>query len=217
MKKFLFPLLTLLVLTSCSSKPELREDIKQFISQFSLETAMNEYKSGGYTSTTVDTTEGKEVKTVITLEYSRVDENHPTYEMVTTVSENDVVTSNVEVRFAEIDDEYYLITNDESEKSSLKEVNGLITKFFYETEPVEGYHERGQYYGDLLKETSYKYQSFITIDQENELYILKGTVKVSGVTQRQNYSVNKFGMLVENHSVTENDVRSVVQDIYVHN
>ena len=218
MKKYLFPLLVLLSITSCYSKPNLREDIKKFISQFSLETALNEYKSGGYTSTKVETEEGKETKTVITLEYSRVDELHPTYVEVTTISENDVITSNVEVRFVEIDDKYYLSTNEILKESSLSEVNSLITKFFYKKVEVDGqYHTQGYYYGDYLKEVAAALQKYVTIDQENELYKMEYSIIKSETTVSQNYSVNKFGMLVENHNTIANETKSVVQDIYVHN
>ena len=43
------------------------------------------------------------------------------------------------------------------------------------------------------------------------------TVEKSDYTMSQNYSVNKFGMLVENHNTIANDEKAVVQDIYVHN
>ena len=63
MKKLLFFALAPLILTSCQTKPELREDIKKFISKFSLQVALEEYKSGGYISTKVENSEGKETKT----------------------------------------------------------------------------------------------------------------------------------------------------------
>ena len=218
MKKLLFLIILLVCLTSCHSKPELRKDIKDFISQFSLEASLNEYKKGGYTSTKVETEQGKETKTVISLEYSRVDENHPTYVEVTTISENDVVTSNVEVRFVEIEGQYYLSTNGELKSSSLKEVNNLITQFFYKKTELDGqYHTQGYYYGDYLKEVAPALQRYVTIDQANKLYKMEYTVEKSDYTMSQNYSVNKFGMLVENHNTIANDEKAVVQDIYVHN
>lgn len=218
MKKLLFFALAPLILTSCQTKPELREDIKKFISKFSLQVALEEYKSGGYISTKVENSEGKETKTTITLEYSRIDENHPSYVQVTTILEDDVLTSNVEVSFVEKDDNYYLSTNGELKLSSLAEVNGLITKFFYEKTMIDGqYHVQGYYYGDYLKEVAPVLQNYVTIDQENELYEMDYSVPKGDSTMSQNYVVNKFGMLVENHITIANETKSVVQDIYVHN
>lgn len=214
MKKLLFLTLPALVLTSCHTKPELRKDIKEFIAQFSLEESLEEYKSGGYTSTKVEIKEGKEQTTLITLEYSRVDENHPTYVEVTTESIDEVITSQVEVRFVEIEDEYYLSTNGELKPSSLKEVNSLITKFFYKKVEMDGqYHIQGYYYGDYIKEVAPVLQRFVTIDQENELYVYEYSVTTNSDTVSQRYTINKFGMLVDNHFQTN----STTIDIHVHN
>ena len=51
-------LLLPILLVGCSGKPELRKDIKEFISQFSLEAALQEYVSGGYISTREESENG---------------------------------------------------------------------------------------------------------------------------------------------------------------
>ena len=218
MKKLLFPLIFLVSLSSCHSKPELRKDIKEFISNFSLQEALNEYKSGGYTLTKVEVEDGKETKTEISLEYSRVDENHPTYVEVTTISIDDVISSSVEVSFVEIEGEYYLSTNGELEPSSLKEINSMITQFFYKKVEIDGqYHTQGYYYGDYLIEVAPVLQRYVTIDSEKELYVMDYSVTEGTKIYSQNYSVNKLGMLVENHAYAEDEGTSKKTDIYVHN
>lgn len=218
MKKLLFPLIFLVSLSSCHSKPELRKDIKEFISNFSLQEALNEYKSGGYTLTKVEVEDGKETKTEISLEYSKVDENHPTYVEVTTISIDEVVSSSVEVSFVEIEGEYYLSTNGELEPSSLKEINSMITEFFYKKVEIDGqYHTQGYYYGDYLIEVAPALQKYVTIDSEKELYVMDYSVTEGKKIYRQNYSVNKLGMLVENHAYAEGEGISKKTDIYVHN
>ena len=222
MKKAIFPLIILLTLTGCSDKPDLRKDISDFISHFSLSESMEAYKSGGYISTRVDTTGEKALKTVVELEYSRVDQDHPTYVEVTTNYEDDVETSKVEVRFVESEGSYYISTNGELKPSSLKECNNLITKFFYKEVGVDGnYHTQGFYYGDYLKVVAPVLQNWVTIDQQNELYIydISVTKVIDGLetTVSENYSINKLGMAVENHNYVGNETGYIEQDIYIHN
>ena len=222
MKKLVLPLVLFASLTACNSKPELRKEIKEFISQFSLSEAVKQYQTGGYISTKV-TTEGEtNTKQVIEMSYSLLDENHPTYIETTTDYENDVVTSTVEIRFVENEAGAFISKNGELKKSSVKECKSLITKFFYKKVDLDGrYHTQGFYYGDYLKEVAPALQQYVTIDQENELYIMDYSVtKTSdGITAQvsQNYSVNKWGMLVENHNTIESEEKKVEQDIYVNN
>ena len=84
MKKILLPLLVVLTLTGCHTKPELRKDIADFISQFSLKESMDTYKSGGYTYLVEDNIEGKKSVIRIEMEFSYLDANHPTYSKITT-------------------------------------------------------------------------------------------------------------------------------------
>ena len=218
MKKFILPLVMLASLSSCHAKPELRKDIKEFIANFSLKAAMEAYKTGGYTNTKETTKGGIKTKVVITLEFSIVDEEHPTYVEVTTNYENDVETSKVEVEFVENDGEYYISTNGELKPSSLKECKKLITKFFYKKTELDGtYHIQGYYYGDYLREVAPALQQYVTIDQDNELYIHEYDVVQQDTDIYQKYTVNKLGMLVENHNTIENSDKKVQQDIYVHN
>ena len=211
MKKLVLPFVLLSALCACHTKPELRKDIKEFISQFSLNAAMEQYVTGGYTSTKVTAT----TKEVISLEFSRVDAEHPTYKETTTIYENDVETSKVEVEVVENEDGLFLSTNGELQATTLKKVNNLITKFFYKQVDLDGtYHTQGCYYGDYLKEVAPVLQKYVTIDQEQELYIYEYEATVNNVECHQKYLVNKWGMLVENHVTSKNNTQT---DIYVHN
>ena len=213
MKKIVLPLALLTLVTSCTGTPELRKDIRDFISKFSLETAMKQYLSGGYTSTKVENLEAGIKTTVVELEYSRVNDSHPSYHKVTTTTQNETVTVE-ELSFVENDGQYYISINGELSKSSLKECDNYINKFFYEKTDLDGqYHAKGYYYGDYIKTVAPYLQKYITIDQENELYIMEYAVTTSSTPVEQRYTVNKYGMLVDNHyqdSVT-------TQDIHVHN
>ena len=218
MKKFVLPLVTLACLASCHAKPELRKDIKDFIANFSLSASIEAYKTGGYTSTKVTTEGGTKTTVVTTLEFSRVDEEHPTYVEVTANYVDDVLTSETTIEFVEVEGEYYLSTNGELKPSSLKECKKLITKFFYKKTELDGaYHVQGYYYGDYLKEVAPVLQQYVTIDQEHELYVHEYNVVQKGTEYYQKYTVNKLGMMVENHNIVENDSKKVQQDIYVHN
>lgn len=222
MKKFLFPVILLTALSSCSTKPELRSDIKEFISKFSLKEAMDAYKSGGYTYLVEDNIEGKKSVTRIEMEFSYLDANHPTYSKITTNYEDDVQTSKEEVEFVEMDEKYYISTNGELKESSLEECGELIKNFFYEKTQIEGeYHTQGMYYGDYIKQIAPVVQNRITIDQENELYLYEYEVEAIQdgviVNYTQNYSVNKIGMLVENHAIAQSVKETKKTDVYVHN
>ena len=223
MKKSVFPIFFVTLLTACHVKPELRKDIKEFVSQFSLKAAMEQYKTGGYTSTKETRQIGQNtLKEVIEMEFSIIDDEHPTYVETTTNYENDEISSQVEVRFVEQDDEYYISTNGELKKSSLKEYKKYITRFFYKKVDLDGqYHTQGFYYGDYLKEVAPNLQNYVTIDQERELYIMEyHTLEKQGeVTAEINqmYTVNKWGMLNTNHYMMGTEEKTVTQDIIVHN
>ena len=224
MKKLILPLVSLFALTGCHVKPELRKDIKEFLEQFSLKAAMEQYRAGGYTSRVEKIDKEKKVTTVeyIEMEFSYLDALHPSYYKKTTNYRDEKITKVEEVEFVEIEEKYYISTNGELKESSLSECSDLITKFFFTIVKLDGeYHTGGWYYGDYLKEVAAVFQSYVTIDQENELYIMDYSVKQtqSGVTTdyHQTYSVNKFGMLAENHVLSTNETKSTQTDIYVHN
>ncbi len=222
MKKFLFPFVILVCLTGCQTKPDLRQDIKEFISKFNIKDAMDAYKKGGYVKEVNEISNGKKLTTRVEMEFNYLSSEHPTYVEVTTNYENDVQTSKVEVEFVELDEKFYLSTNGELSESSLAECGELIQKFFYKKVDLDGeYHTQGWYYGDLIRNVAPVMQSYITIDQEKELYILDYTAKdvIEGVETetRQNYSVNKLGMLVENHVSATNENIKRTTDVVVHN
>ncbi|MBQ6920769.1 MAG: hypothetical protein IJQ72_02580 [Bacilli bacterium] len=221
MKKFLFPVILLITLSSCSTKPELRADIKEFISKFSLEEAMNTYKKGGYIKEIEEINGEKKTLERIEMEFSYLDAAHPSYTKTTTKFVDDVESSKEEVEFVEIESKYYVSTNGELKESSLKECSELINNFFYEKTQIEGeYHTQGMYYGDYILQVAPMLQNYITIDQDQELYLCnyetEGIQKGEKVTYEQHYSVNKMGMLVENHAHVQSKNNSRKTDVVVH-
>ena len=218
MKRVVFPLLIAALLTSCSGKPELRKEIAEFISNFSLSEAIAHYQSGGYISTKVSKDGENITKTVVEMEYTTTDPEHPTYVETTTNYENDVMVSTVEIRFIQNESGDYISTNGELKESSVEECGKLITKFFYKQVDIDGqYHTQGFYYGDYLKEVAAALQQYVTIDHDNELYIHDYSVRQNNTDISQKYIINKWGMMLENHMKMENEEKSLQQDIIVHN
>lgn len=221
MKKFIFPIILLATLSSCSTKPELRADIKEFVTNFSLKKAMDTYKKGGYVKEVEAIEDGKVNLEVTEMEFSYLDGTHPSYSKTTTKYVDEIEVEKIEEEFVVMDDKYYLFTNGELKESSLDECSGLIRNFFYTKTQIEGeYHVQGMYYGDYILQVAPVLQEFITIDQENELYLFEYEVDVvrDGVTVTcgQSYSVNKLGMLIENHVIGYKDNVLRKTDIVVH-
>lgn len=221
MKKFLFPVILLAALSSCSTKPELRADIKEFISKFSLKEAMDTYKKGGYIKEIEEINGEKKTLERIEMEFSYLDAAHPSYTKTTTKFVDDVESSKEEVEFVEIESKYYVSTNGELKESSLKECSELIKNFFCEKTMIEGeYHVQGMYYGDYILQVAPMLQNYITIDQDQELYLysyeIEGIQEGEKVTYEQHYSVNKMGMLVENHAYAQSKNNSRKTDVVVH-
>ena len=221
MKKFVLPLVLLATLTGCNIKPELRKDIADFIAQFTLQGAMDEYKTGGYISTTLETEAGSTEKEMIEMNFSLTDVSHPTDVETTTNYVNDEITKKVEIEVVEENEQFYISTNGTYEPTTIKEIGDLIIKFFYKHVDLDGqYHTQGFYYGDYLKEVAPMVQSRVTIDQDHELYLYEYSATVKDdemvATMSQNYSVNKWGMLEENHITITSDDKSLIQDIIVH-
>lgn len=221
MKKFLFPVILLITLSSCSTKPELRSDIKEFISKFSLKEAMDTYKKGGYIKEIEEINGEKKTLERIEMEFSYLDAAHPSYTKTTTKFVDDVESSKEEVEFVEIESKYYVSTNGELKESSLEECSELIKNFFYEKTQIEGeYHTQGMYYGDYILQVAPMLQNYITIDQDQELYLYnyetEGIQEGEKVTYEQHYSVNKMGMLVENHAHVQSKNNSRKTDVVVH-
>ena len=221
MKKLVFPALFLTTVLSCSVKPELRKDIAEFISHFSLQGALDEYKTGGYVSTTLEVEEEKTSKEVIEMDFSLTDVQHPTYVETTTNYVNNEITSVNEVKVVEDESGFYLSTNGELKPTTIDEIGELIIQFFYKQVDLDGsYHTQGFYYGDYLKEIAPMVQDLVTIDQTNELYLYSYSATVKDdqmvATMSQSYTVNKWGMMEENHILITADQNSVQQDIIVH-
>ena len=220
MKKVVLLFIPLLSILACSTKPELREDIAKFISNFTISKAMDTYKEGGYSQVVEDIEGERKAKECIEVEFSYLDSLHPTYSKTTTNYVNDVQTSIEEIRFIEIEDKYYLSTNGELKESSLEECSNLIKEFFYKQTQVDGeYHTQGMYYGDYIKQVAPVLQKYITIDETKELYLFDYLVsekrgELENIYE-QHYRVNKLGMLLENHVNGYSETKSRTTDILV--
>ena len=211
-------LLLVASLVGCAGKPALRKDIAEFIKNFSLEAAIEQYQSGGYISTKIESKDGVTNKVEVEMEYTAEDPSHPTYQEITKTYENDELISTVTVEYIEDDTGCYISTNGVKESSSPEECGKLITKFFYKQVDIDGqYHTQGFYYGDYLKEVAAGLQQYVTIDQEYQLYIHNYSVTERNTNISQIYVVNRWGMLEENHYLMENEERMLRQDIFVHN
>ena len=102
--------------------------------------------------------------------------------------------------------------NDEQKEISATEVSNLFVQFFYTTTQNEGqYHSGGYYYGDYVADISPVLQDYVTIDQENQLYIYDYNFENAEKTIKrgQRYTVNSLGMIVENHKYAQNSTENV--------
>lgn len=201
---FLSLLTSLVLLASCSNTP-LREDIKEFVSTFSLTDSVKAYKVAGYRQ------EERKVRTdtvsdIITeLSFDVSDVTTPIYHKNVKSYVNEELKKEEDEYIEIIEDKYYFHSNETTTEYSLEQCHALVEDFFYTQEEVDGtYHLRGHYYGDYILQTCQSFQNFVTIDDEQELYIfeaeqIKKADSGENVNVHQKYEVNKLGMLVTNN------------------
>jgi len=187
-----------LVLTSCQKKI-LREDIAEFIANFSLENAINEYKRVNFSK--IQTIKnGEEItlkKEIINFDVSDV--SYPVYQRSYQEVKNEVEIDSLEEHFEITDNQYYLVINDKKEESTLEGLHNIIQQFFYKEVSLNGqYHSEGYYYGDIVSYSAYDYQNNITIDNESELLIFSECQNYQGTMRCSYFQVDKTGMMIKN-------------------
>ena len=190
--------ISLLLLVSCNQKV-LREDVKNFIANFSLENSMNEYKEAGYESL-AEVSDGKDItKTKEKLDFNIKDESNITYSYFHKEYKNEELTSETTVSISTVESKYIYSDKDGEKEISLDEVKKVVSKFFYTTDEYD-FHNYGCYYGDIINESAYDFQNVTTIDDEAGLLTIEYSTKLSNenATAKQKIVANKLGMLVSN-------------------
>lgn len=192
------------LLSSCGK--ELRSDIKNFVTSFSLSESMSTYKHAGYTDDKETFIDGVKKKENTILSFNLLDPENPEYHLKTITKIDEGEEKTYEKFISKNEEKFYL---NETEKDpieyTIENINLLVQNFFYKSTMMEGsYHCNGMYYGDLIQETAKDLQEFVQIDEENHWYVFhhftKGKVEGKDSSVEQYYSVNKLGMLVKNVS-----------------
>ena len=219
-RKYIAFIGAILLLTSCGER-KLRSDIDKFITSFSLQDAVASYLEAGYESVRTQTGGEVETKEEIFLSFNVKDASHPQYKKETKKYENNVLKSDVVEEIKEDDSGFiFAITDREDMRYTLEECHDVIKTFFYKESLFDGtYNVQGMYYGDYLKQVAPGLQDYVTIDEENQLYIMEYSKdeKINGYNAHveQKYSVNKLGMLEKNHFIVTRDEEKIEQNITV--
>lgn len=202
-------LIVIPLLASCTIRTvELRSDIKEFIASFSLDYAMEEYKSAHFESDEIMFYYGtnKKVEEIKIIDFDYRDENNLSYTLHKTVFEDDEEISNDIYQLRKDDNDKYYYGVDDGEEIDETGVKRLFTDFFYTKISTDGaYHSHGQYYGDYLQDSSPILQDYVTIDLDQNLYIFdyefnnSETEDLKQKIDKQRYEVNEIGMLVNNY------------------
>lgn len=213
--------LAISLLTSCG-RQKLRSDIEEFITSFSLEGAISAYLEGGYTSVQTEKTGNVDKKEEIFFEFNVKDAAHPQYKKTTkNYAFSSLVSTIVEEIIEEDGKLIFRVTDEKDVVYTLEECHDVIKKFFYKVSMFDDqYHVQGMYYGDLIKHEAPDKQNYITIDQEKDLYIYQYSVDFTynnlPAHSAQKYTVNRLGMLVDNHFEGEMEGVKKAQDIHVY-
>lgn len=213
-------ILTLLpFLSACGfSGGQLRSDVAEFLSGFSLEGAIAAYKEAGYEKTVTAVEGDKTTVTTEAVDFNATDVMHPTYQMETETRENDQVTESSLLQILEKDGAFVKRTEEGESPSSLDECHANIEKFFYQEVAADAVHLYGMYYGDYIRQMAASLQELVTIDLENQLYRYHARSEYTNtagatVLEEQTYVVDNYGMLVENTLVRESALLTVTTHI----
>ena len=198
MRKISLLLLPISLIASCSNQGEIRSDIKEFISGFSLTESMEIYKEAGYHSTLESV-----VSNVKTNEYDEVnfnirDDANISYIHTLTTYINEELSSSESETIVTEDGRYIHTRNGVSDEYTASDCSKLVRTYFYRSEPVEGFHDYAMYYGDYITGVALRLQSAMTVDKDNNTLILEYTINDSANDAKieQIIKVSQVGMLL---------------------
>lgn len=205
------------MLTSCNK--ELRADIAEFISNFSLENAVENYKKA-QAVVVLDVDKHDEIyKTIETTTIDISDASAPQYRHQTDRYEGkeyEFKSTTVTYLSYEEDKIYFVVNDDSKSEMSLEEAHKMVKTFFYkETALDDQYHNRGYYHGDNFRNSAYYYQNYITIDQENELLLFELNRSDSRAEESSKIVLDKWGMMLENIAIARSGDEAVSTTITV--
>ena len=217
-KSFIIPLLVGISLISCNKK-ELRADIEKFISNFSLEVAVEHYKKVDMVRT-VNVDDGQiKTKQVETITFDVTDVNKPQYRhQIDDYTEENL--TNTSVSYLEyVDETIYYIANSNRSETTLEKAHELIQRFFYTKTALDGtVHDGGYYRGDMLINSAYYIQNNITIDEEQETMVVdKDVVDAQGVNTKSHEVIDKYGMMTYKKTTSSKDEKSSITEINIQN
>ena len=170
LRRSLLSLVLLPFLSGCGfENGSLRSEVAAFLSQFSLEEAVQAYKEAGYEKTVTAVEGNKTTVTVETVDFVAVDALHPTYKFDTTVTENDQAKEHTYLEIYEKDGAFVKKTEDGESPSSLEECHRHIETYFYKETAADAVHLYGMYYGDYLRQIAPSLQNLVSIDEAANL------------------------------------------------
>ena len=219
----ILPLVMISLLTGCKETRHLRSDIKKFIASFSLNEARKVYLDAGYTRVDISNENNQILKNIETLTFNIKDLENISYDYSIQRYVNDVLDEdNCVHSYVHKEEDGYYYTNGPSTSKISKEsiVNNLVTTFFYRNE-VQDVHSNGMYSGDTIKNLIYDLQNYVTIDQENNLFIYDmpwGEKKdAKGYNFEEYWVVNSLGMTESCYINQSNGIVSMETNITVYN
>ena len=191
---FIFAVLGTLTLAACDNK-ELRKDISDFVANFSLEGAVEQYKKVKMEKVIDVNDAGKLSKQVETITFDVTNVETPEYRHVADQYEGEMLVNTSESYLLYEGDKIYLIENEKKEVT-LEEAHNLIQRFFYTITDQSGtLHDGGYYYGDIIINSAYYYQNSITIDENEKTLTWVRNFTDKGVENQTTTIVDEVGML----------------------
>lgn len=203
MRKLSLLLLPLTLIASCS-QAELRSDIKEFISGFSLSESMELYKKAGYHSTLESVVSGEKKNEYDEVDFDIRSDANISYTHTLTTYINEELSSSESETIVTDNGKYIHTRNGVSDEYTTSDCSKLIRTYFYRSEPVEGFHDYAMYYGDYISGVALRLQSAMTVDKDNNTLTLEYTIndQANDAKVEQIIRVGQTGMLLYTRNKT---------------
>ena len=197
--KLAIPIIAVFSVTSCGAK--LRQEVADFIANFSLQKARSEVKKGHYIDSSVGKYKGSDCSFYDEVYFDISEPSIVSYKHVYKSVNYGAILNEDYVEEIVTKDGVYTYTKGEESRELTYDVAYDMTKrfFFSEYYTKTDRYNGAMYYGDMVKDEAYKQQEFVTIDKENGIYRYKiDKVKQQGdnIVMSIDYSINKLGMLL---------------------